>query len=187
MTITANNAGGISGGNTYKVRFALWDSSSNKYTYGPFTTFSTPTPTPTPSPTPTPTRAVLSNPDYSNNNTAARYYSSSLTPETIFGLVTSSKPLGISPCSNPCSGLLKGELVTLSRRIQMATNPTTVAFLVNNSSRGATDRIVANLTSGTYLDGIWTAVWTVSETITDNIWRASTEVQWPGQTASSGG
>ena len=69
----------------------------------------------------------------------------------------------------------------------MATNPTTVAFLVNNSSRGATDRIVASLTSGTYLDGIWTVVWTVSETITDNIWRASTEVQWPGQAASSGG
>jgi secreted trypsin-like serine protease len=48
MTISANNAGGISGGNTYKVRFAVWDSSSNRYTYGPFTSFSTPTPTPTP-------------------------------------------------------------------------------------------------------------------------------------------
>ena len=68
----------------------------------------------------------------------------------------------------------------------MATNPTSVAFLINNASRAATDRIIANLTSGTYLDGIWTVVWTVSETITDNPWSASTEVQWSGQTASSG-
>ena len=142
--------------------------------------------TPTPTPTPTPTRALLPNPDLTNNNVEARYYSSTLTPQTIFGTVTSSSSLGISPCSSPCSGLSKGASVTLSRRIQMATNPTSVAFLINNASRAATDRIIANLTSGTYLDGIWTVVWTVSETITDNPWSASTEVQWSGQTASSG-
>ena len=129
----------------------------------------------------------MPNPDLTNNNIEARGYSSSLTPQTIFGTVSSSKPLGISPCSNPCSGLIKGESVTLSRRIQMATNPVTVTFLLNNASRAATDSLPATLTSGNHLDGIWTVVWIVSETITDNHWNTRTNVTWDGQVATSSG
>jgi hypothetical protein len=42
QSVSANNPGGIAPGNVYKVRFALRDSISNRYTYGPFTTFTTP-------------------------------------------------------------------------------------------------------------------------------------------------
>jgi hypothetical protein len=145
-----------------------------------------PLPTPTPQPTPSafPTRATLSNPDYSNNNVAARY-TSSLAPQTIFGPITTSKSLGNSPCSNPCSGLVAGESITMSRRIQTASNPGSVEFLVTNSSRDTTEHIVATLTSGTFLDGIWAATWIVSQTITDNPWVANTQLLWGNQYATS--
>jgi len=42
QSVSANNPGGIAPGNTYKVRFALRDTILNRYTYGPFTTFTTP-------------------------------------------------------------------------------------------------------------------------------------------------
>jgi len=41
QSVSANNPGGIAPGNTYKVRFALRDTILNRYTYGPFTTFTT--------------------------------------------------------------------------------------------------------------------------------------------------
>jgi hypothetical protein len=43
QSVSANNPGGIAPGNTYKVRFALRDTILNRFTYGPFTTFTTPT------------------------------------------------------------------------------------------------------------------------------------------------
>ena len=42
QSVSANNPGGIAPGNTYKVRFALRDTVLNRYTYGSFTTFTTP-------------------------------------------------------------------------------------------------------------------------------------------------
>ena len=59
-----------------------------------------------------------------------------------------------------------------------------VTFYITNPSRPQTDQVVPRLTSGSYLDGIWTATWTVSQTITDNPWNAKTEVLWTGQAAS---
>ncbi len=131
-----------------------------------------------------PVRAMLTNPDLTNNNREARE-SSSLAPQTIFGTVTSSKSLGSSPCSSPCSGLVAGETVTLSRRIQTATNPSSVKFYFDNASRAQTDIVAATLTSGTYLDGVWTATWTVSQTITDNVWNVFTQLTWGTEWASS--
>ncbi len=93
--------------------------------------------------------------------------------------------LGSSPCSNPCSGLVAGETVTISRRIQTATNPGSVTFLIDNASRAATDRIVATLTSGNSSDGIWTVTWTVSQTILDNVWNVRTQLLWGTEYATS--
>ena len=53
QSVSANNPGGIAPGNTYKVRFALRDTLLNRYTYGPFTTFTTPASTTLPGITPT--------------------------------------------------------------------------------------------------------------------------------------
>jgi hypothetical protein len=157
----------------YKVQFRATDGAGNITQWTQIGTF-----------TVTPTRATLSSPDYTNNNVAARY-TSSLAPQTIFGTITTSKSLGNSPCSNPCSGLVAGESITISRRIQTATNPGSVTFLVTNPSRGATDQVVATLTSGTSLDGIWTATWIVSQTITDNPWTANTQLLWGAEYATS--
>jgi hypothetical protein len=132
-----------------------------------------------------PVRATLPNP-INLDFTPARY-SSTNAPESLFSYVISSKSLGSSPCSNPCSGLVAGETLTLSRRIQTATNPGSVKFYVNNASRAQTDTLVASLTSGTHIDGIWTATWVVSQTITDNVWRVTTELAWGAEWASSGG
>jgi hypothetical protein len=52
QSVSANNPGGIAPGNTYKVRFALRDTILNRYTYGPFTTFTTPATTTLPGITP---------------------------------------------------------------------------------------------------------------------------------------
>jgi len=46
LNISGNYPGDITGGNNYKVRFVVQDTASNRYTYGPFTIFSTPSPTP---------------------------------------------------------------------------------------------------------------------------------------------
>jgi len=42
MEIAANNEGDITPGGTYKVRFATRDTISNTFSYGPFTSFTTP-------------------------------------------------------------------------------------------------------------------------------------------------
>ena len=127
---------------------------------------------------------MLPNPDFTDNNVAARY-TSSLAPQTIFGTVTTSKSLGISPCSGGCSGLVVGDSVTISRRIQTATNPPSVRFEIRNSSRPSDTYAVASLTSGTYLDGIWTVVWIVPQTITDNPWFVGTILEWGSEYATT--
>jgi hypothetical protein len=110
-----------------------------------------------------------------------------LAPQTIFGGVLASRDLGSSPCSSPCSGLKVGDVVTLSRTIQTATNPGAVKFYITNASRVRTDIVEASLTSGNYLGGVWTAIWTVSQTITDNIWRVTTGLEWGTEYVNSGG
>ena len=128
---------------------------------------------------------MLPNPDYTNNNVAARY-TSSLAPQTLFNLeITTSKSLGVSPCSGGCSGLVVGDSVTISRRIQTATNPTRVRFAITNPSRPSDSYAVASLTSGTYLDGIWTVIWVVPQTITDNPWGVKTIIEWGSEYATS--
>jgi hypothetical protein len=42
FSVSANNSGGISPGNIYKVRFLVYDQTLNRTTYGPFTSFTTP-------------------------------------------------------------------------------------------------------------------------------------------------
>ncbi len=41
LSVTANNAGGITPDTNYQVRFAVYDSSLSRYSYGPFTQFRT--------------------------------------------------------------------------------------------------------------------------------------------------
>jgi hypothetical protein len=77
-----------------------------------------------------------------------------------------------------------GDSVNISRRIQTATNPPRVRFSITNPSRPSDTYAVASLTSGTYLDGIWTVIWIVPQTITDNPWRVKTIIEWGSEYAS---
>jgi secreted trypsin-like serine protease len=179
LTCTAS---GLIAGTDYKVIVSAWNSDggvnrSSGDQNSPRTSART---------LPAPTRALLPNPDFTNNQVEARY-SSTLAPQTIFGGVLTSRDLGSSPCSSPCSGLKQGDVVTLSRTIQTATNPGAVKFYINNASRASTDIVTASLTSGNYLSGVWTATWTVSQTITDNIWRVTTGLEWGTEYVNSGG
>jgi hypothetical protein len=77
-----------------------------------------------------------------------------------------------------------GESITISRRIQTATNPTRVRFTITNPSRISDTYATASLTSGTYLDGIWTVIWIVTQTITDNPWSERPILEWGSEYAS---
>jgi hypothetical protein len=59
-----------------------------------------------------------------------------------------------------------------------------VRFTITNPSRISDTYATASLTSGTYLDGIWTVIWIVTQTITDNHWSETPILEWGSEYAS---